>query len=96
MARALQLAPGDNVAVALAELPAGTSVEVAGVSVRLAQAVKVGHKFALRAIAPGERILKYSCPIGSATRAIEAGEHVHTHNVRSDYLANTLAVVGAA
>lgn len=95
LARALQLAPGDNVAVALAELPAGTSLEVAGVTLCLRDAVKVGHKFALRAIAPGERILKYSCPIGSATRAIAAGEYVHTHNVRSDYLANTTAVEGA-
>lgn len=95
MARALQLAPGDNVAVALAELPAGAAVEVAGVAVHLRDSVKVGHKFALRAIAPGERILKYSCPIGSATRAIAPGEYVHTHNVRSDYLANTTAVEGA-
>lgn len=94
-AQALQLAPGDNVAVALAALPAGASVEVAGVALRLRDPVKVGHKFALRAIAPDERILKYSCPIGSATRAIAAGEYVHTHNVRSDYLANTLAVAGA-
>jgi len=25
-------------------------------------------------------------PIGSATRAIKAGEHVHLHNMKSDYI----------
>jgi altronate dehydratase len=48
--------------------------------------VPLGHKIAARAIAAGEKIIKYGVPIGSATRAIAAGEHVHTHNLRSDYL----------
>jgi len=30
-------------------------------------------------------VLKYGCPIGTATRAIAPGEHVHLHNVRSGY-----------
>lgn len=87
--RALQLAPTDNVVVALADLSRGATIDVAGVSLSLRDPIKIGHKFALREIAAGERILKYNCPIGSATRRIEAGESVHTHNVRSDYLANT-------
>jgi altronate hydrolase len=95
-ALALHLAAPDNVAVALADLAAGTQVSVAGLSVRLRKPVSMGHKFAVRDIAPGERIVKYNCPIGSATRRIEAGEHVHTLNVRSDYLANTVAVSGEA
>ena len=49
-------------------------------------AVPLGHKIAARGIAAGERIIKYGAPIGSATLAIAAGEHVHTHNVKSDYL----------
>lgn len=91
-ARVLQLAPDDNIAVALAALRAGECVSVAGAAVRLRQDVMVGHKFAVRAIAPDEIIRKYNCPIGSATRRIEPGEYVHTHNVRSNYLANTTAV----
>ncbi|WP_033923398.1 UxaA family hydrolase [Sphingomonas sp. 37zxx] len=38
------------------------------------------HKVAVRAIAPGQAILKYGQPIGIATRDIAAGEHVHVHN----------------
>jgi hypothetical protein len=31
-------------------------------------------------------VLKYGLPIGSATRAIAAGEHVHVQNLKSDYV----------
>ena len=42
-----------------------------------------GHKYAARAIAAGERVIKYGQVIGIAKCDIGAGEHVHTHNVRS-------------
>lgn len=48
--------------------------------------VPLGHKVAARDIAAGEKIIKYGAPIGSAVRAIASGEHVHTHNVQSDYI----------
>jgi altronate dehydratase small subunit len=82
----LMLAPGDNIAVATGELPAGTRREVGGSNVVLQSNVDVGHKFALRAIKSGERIVKYGAPIGVATRDIYAGEYIHTHNMASDYL----------
>jgi hypothetical protein len=40
----------------------------------------------VQAIAQGEKVLKYGLPIGSATRDIEAGEHVHVQNLKSDYI----------
>jgi len=46
----------------------------------------LGHKLAARAIRAGEKILKYRVPIGSATQDIAAGEHVHLHNMKSDYI----------
>lgn len=82
----LLLAPGDNVAVATGELPEGTAREVGGHRVVLRAAVDVGHKFAVRRIAKGERIVKYGAPIGVAMHDIEPGEYVHTHNMQSDYL----------
>ena len=42
-----------------------------------------GHKYAVRDIARGESVVKYGFPIGEAARAIKAGEHVHTHNLKS-------------
>jgi altronate hydrolase len=43
-----------------------------------------GHKYALRKIKSGENIIKYGFPIGHATCDIEIGEHVHTHNVKTN------------
>lgn len=82
----LLLAPGDNIAVASSQLPAGTQREVAGARIVLERAVDVGHKFAVRRIAKGERVIKYGAPIGVATQDIAPGEYVHLHNVTSDYI----------
>lgn len=82
----LLLAPGDNIAVAASELPAGTQREVAGVRIVLEHQVDVGHKFAVKRIAKGERVIKYGAPIGVATQDIEPGQYVHLHNVTSDYI----------
>ncbi len=43
-----------------------------------------GHKYALRDIAEGENIIKYGCPIGHATADIKKGEHIHTHNIKTN------------
>ncbi len=48
-----------------------------------------GHKYALRDIKCGENIIKYGNPIGHATSDIKKGEHVHTHNVKTN-LSDTL------
>lgn len=84
--RILVLDPGDNIGVAARELAAGAELRLPDGPLVLADDVDVGHKFALRAIAAGEKIVKYQAPIGSATRAIKPGEYVHTHNMGSDYL----------
>ncbi len=43
-----------------------------------------GHKYADCDIKKGENIIKYGCPIGHATEDIKKGEHVHTHNVKTN------------
>ncbi len=70
----------------IAPLAVGDCVEVAGASLEMPVALAIGHKLAAAAIPAGAKIVKYGAPIGSATRAIAAGEHVHTHNLKSDYL----------
>ena len=47
-----------------------------------------GHKYALRDIAAGENIIKYGNPIGHATADIKAGEHIHTHNMKTNLAGN--------
>ncbi|MCW5745963.1 MAG: UxaA family hydrolase [Alphaproteobacteria bacterium] len=78
--RILQLAPGDNVAVAIREIEAGDVVRIGGRDIAMPQTVVVGHKFAARRIEAGETIVKYGTPIGRATVDIAAGESLHAHN----------------
>ena len=47
-----------------------------------------GHKYALSDIKAGENIIKYGNPIGHATCDIKKGEHVHTHNVKTNLKGN--------
>ena len=47
-----------------------------------------GHKYALRDIAAGENIIKYGNPIGHATQDIKKGDHVHSHNVKTNLSSN--------
>lgn len=85
-ARLLLLSPRDDVLVARSSVPPGTLVQLGdGASAMLAAGLALGHKIARRPIAAGAYVLKYGAPIGVATRAIEAGEPVHTHNLRSDW-----------
>lgn len=83
------LSPHDNVAIAVADIPAGAGARSAeGVSVTAVEAIPLGHKVALRAIAEGERIVRFGVPVGIATATIGEGRLVHIHNVRSQYLDN--------
>ena len=79
----IRIHPSDNVAVALADLPQGTTVTVDGVEVTAAEAINRGHKIALQDIAAGEPIVKYGNTIALATKDIKKGTWVHTHNVHT-------------
>ena len=84
--RLLQLAPSDNVLTVIATLEPGETILVAGQSIIIPTRLPLGHKLAARDLAPGDKIIKYGVPIGSAVTRIATGEHVHTHNIKSDYL----------
>ncbi|WP_373354748.1 UxaA family hydrolase [Pseudoroseicyclus sp. CXY001] len=77
MSSTLLLHPDDDVAIALADLPAGAEVE----GIRLSQSVARGHKIALRPRAAGELVRRYGQVIGRATEEIAPGAHVHSHNL---------------
>jgi altronate hydrolase len=76
----IRLHASDNVLIARQPIALGQDVPEFGLRVR-AQ-VPAGHKIAARAIAEGEPVRKYDTVIGFAVRRVEAGEHVHTHNLR--------------
>ena len=47
-----------------------------------------GHKYALCDIKRGENVIKYGNPIGHATEDIKKGDHVHTHNLKTNLSGN--------
>jgi (2R)-sulfolactate sulfo-lyase subunit alpha len=86
---ALMHEPGDDVAVAIVDLAAGTQVRMVTIegeqvgSLTLVEDIPLGHKFATRDIAQGKEVVKYGRAIGQATQAIPRGAHAHTHNIKS-------------
>lgn len=86
--KVMVLSEQDNIAVVVLDMRAGETVEVRGQTVTLRDDVPLGHKIAIAPIAAGDRVFRIGVPIGSAFRAIAVGEHVHTHNIQSDYLNN--------
>lgn len=84
----LQIHPDDTVAVALADVPRGAPARAGGRALTARDAVPAGHKIALVDRRAGEEIIKYGAPIGRATAAIAAGDHVHGHNLASSLAAS--------
>ena len=71
----IKINPDDNVAVALTDLSAGSTVE----GITLSTAVPRGHKVLLQDLKAGENVVKYGFPIGHVTRDAAAGTVVdHT------------------
>jgi altronate dehydratase small subunit len=85
--KVLVMAGNDNVATCMTEMKPGDIAEVAvGTEKKrivLVDAIPYGHKLALFHLDPGDVIVKYGNVIGKASRCIEAGQHVHVHNVES-------------
>ena len=76
----IRIHPNDNVAVALASIPAGTVFS----GVRAAVDIPRGNKMALKPLKAGDQVVKYGFSIGHATQAIAPGQWVHTHNMKTN------------
>jgi altronate hydrolase len=77
---ALRLDPNDNVAIARRALSRGSVLsEYAGVVV--GDVIPAAHKVAIADIEQSEPVRRYGQIIGFASRPIQCGEHVHTHNL---------------
>jgi altronate hydrolase len=78
LAPIVRLHRDDDVVIARHQLVAGLRLDNDLVVRGL---IPAGHKVATRAVAAGAPVRRYGQIIGFATRAIEPGEHVHTHNI---------------
>ena len=85
---ALVVNESDNVAIIFGDVKAGETVHAidhAGneTACTLKSDVPYGHKFAIRPISKGDKVIKYGEAIGVASAGIAVGEHVHVHNLES-------------
>ncbi len=80
MKNTIVISPLDSVAVALVPLKKGEEHE----GVTLLEDIEKGHKFALKPIKKGEKVIKYGEVIGRATKDISVGEHIHSHNMMTN------------
>lgn len=86
LASVILLHPDDNILVCVKHILEGDSIVIDGENITSAIAIDVGHKVARAALNAGDKVYRYGAPIGSMTQAVVKGEHVHMHNMKSDYI----------
>jgi altronate dehydratase len=69
-------APGDNAAIAVKRLEAGTAFRFNEAAHTLSHTILEGHRFAVEPIAVGDLLLSWGLPFGRALRRIEPGEYL--------------------
>ena len=52
-------------------------------SIEALQDIPIGHKVALKAMQPGDTVIKYGIDMGKVVAPIKAGEHAHVHNIKT-------------
>ncbi len=82
--------PNDSVAVVVVEgVKAGTMLtglildEDRTITLSCVQDIPIGHKVALKDMAPGDTVIKYGVDIGKVVKPIRTGEHAHVHNIKT-------------
>lgn len=86
MHKLILLHNADNVLIVRSSIHPGDREIIENQLITFEYEISIGHKIALRQLKKGEIIVKYGVPIGSATMDIQRGEHIHLHNMKSDYL----------
>jgi len=87
--QAILLHSADDVVIAKENLEAGAVIRAAGAQLQLRQSIRAGHKIARRRVATGSPLRRYGQIIGYATSDVEAGDHVHVHNLEAGSGART-------
>lgn len=80
----LKINPADNVAVAIAPLPAGEHLTVDGMEITLNEEIPAGHKFALKDFTEGEHVIKYGYPIGHALLTKKQGDWMNETSIKTN------------
>lgn len=88
VSKVVHLHADDNICVAIAPIAGGEEFVIGDKSLNAAEAIRMGHKIAVRDIDEHEPIRKYGQVIGFATKRVRAGEWVHSHNLAQGSIVN--------
>ena len=86
VAPVILLHPDDNILVCVKQFHPGDEICIDGEILISEIDIAVGHKIARANLLPGDKVYRYGAPIGSMTQAVAKGQHVHMHNMKSDYI----------
>ena len=53
------------------------------ITVQAKQDIPIGHKVALKDMAPGDTVIKYGIDMGKVVAPIQTGQHAHVHNIKT-------------
>lgn len=87
--RALAHKTTDDVAVAVADLKTGETLEIQTLDgerphkVQVLEDIPLGHKVALKDMPEGHVVIEYGERVGWMTRSVKKGGYVHVHNLRT-------------
>jgi (2R)-sulfolactate sulfo-lyase subunit alpha len=79
----------DSVGVATTDIKAGETAQgkmidtQETVTMKALMDIPLGHKIALNDFKEGGTVIKYGHDIGKVVADIKAGDHVHTHNLKT-------------
>ncbi|WP_031555202.1 UxaA family hydrolase [Oribacterium sp. FC2011] len=83
-AKVVHINAEDNVVVAIAPISKGMEIQVDDIDITAVEDIPQGHKVAVKPIKKDEQVIKYGVSIGHATKDIEAGQWVHTHDMATN------------
>jgi hypothetical protein len=86
MEKLIKLNHDDNVYIVRSSIFENENIVIDSQIYSYSQQLGIGHKIASENIKRGEHVIKYGVSIGSASVDITKGEHVHLHNLKSDYI----------
>ena len=53
------------------------------ITIKALSDIPIGHKLAIKPLDPCATVIKYGVDIGRVVAPIQAGEHLHVHNVKT-------------
>jgi altronate hydrolase len=80
----IKINASDDVIIALEFLNSGAILSVDGKALILLDDIPFGHKIALKGIKAEQNVVKYGQIIGAAKCDIKSGQHIHTHNLKTN------------